>query len=179
MKSSKEYKIYVIQMHTKTIPSRLIKIMTRYKYSHMAISFDKKCDKLYSFGRKKYNSIFDSGFVCEHKNGKFFEKFKETKCRIFEVNVTKEQYDNLKRLIENMEQNQECFKYDYVGICLRYFKIPVSFKNKYVCSYFVAEMLEEANIYKFDKKTCFIEPKDFEKINDFNLIYSGKYLFYQ
>lgn len=176
---AKQYKIYVIQMHTKTIPSKIIKVMTRYKYSHMAISFNKKCNKLYSFGRKKYNSIFNSGFVCENKNGEFFKKFKDTKCRIFEVEVTKEQYYSLRKIIKDMERHQECFKYDYLGICLRYFKIPVAFKNKYVCSYFVAEMLEEADIHKFNKKTCFIEPKDFEGINDFNLIYSGNYLMYR
>lgn len=177
--SSKQYKIYVIQMHTKTIPSKIIKVMTRYKYSHMAISFNKKCNKLYSFGRKKYNSIFNSGFVCENKNGEFFKKFKDTKCRIYEVNVTKEQYYNLKRIIKEMERQKESLKYDYLGICLRYFKIPVSFKNKYVCSYFVAEMLEEVDIHKFNKKTCFVEPKDFENINEFNLIYSGSYLMYR
>lgn len=176
---SKKYKIYIVQMHTKTIPSKIIKVMTRYKYSHMAISFNKKCDKLYSFGRKKYNSIFDSGFVCENKNGEFFKKFKDTKCRIFEVNVTKEQYYNLKKIIKDMKQREEYLKYDYLGICLRYFKIPVSFKNKYVCSYFVAEMLEETEIHKFNKKTCFVEPKDFDNINEFNLIYSGNYLMYR
>lgn len=175
----KEYKIYIIQMHTKTIPSRVIKVMTRYKYSHMAISFDKRCNKLYSFGRRKYNSIFHSGFVCENKNGKFFKKFHDTRCRIFEVTVTKEQYNNLKRIVKQMEENKESLKYDYLGICLRYFKIPVSFKNKYVCSYFVAKVLEEADIYKFSKKTYFIEPKDFDDINEFNLIYSGKYLTYR
>lgn len=177
--SSKQYKIYVIQMHTKTIPSRIIKVMTRYKYSHMAISFNKKCNKLYSFGRKKYNSIFDGGFVCENKNGEFFKKFKDTNCRIYEVNVTKEQYYNLKRIIKDMELHQESLKYDYLGICLRYFRIPISFKNKYVCSYFVAEMLEEVDIHKFNKKTYFVEPKDFENINEFNLIYSGNYLMYR
>ena len=62
-------------MHTKTIPSKFIKLFTRYSYSHIALSFTKNCNTIYSFGRKKYNSIFNSGFVEEHKTGKFFKKF--------------------------------------------------------------------------------------------------------
>jgi len=172
-------KIYIIQMHTKTIPAKLIKLFTRYNYSHIAISFDKSCDIIYSFGRKKYNTIMDSGFVEEHRNGKFFEKFKDTRCRIYELKVTDKQYKRLKRKIIYMKNNQELFKYDFLGIFLRFFKLPISFKNKYVCSYFVAKLLEESQIYKFDKKICFIEPKDFEKIDNVNEIYCGKYLLYK
>ena len=75
-------KLYIIQMHTKTIPARLIKFITNYNYSHIALSFKKSCRIMYSFGRKKYNSIINAGFVIEHKNGKFFKKFKDTECRI-------------------------------------------------------------------------------------------------
>ena len=173
------YKIYIIQMHTKTIPARFIKLITRYKYSHIAISFDKCCDTTYSFGRKKYNSIIDCGFVEEHRNGNFFEKFKDTKCRIFELDVTEEQYNKLKEKIIYMKDNQELFKYDFIGIFLRYFKVPISFKNKYVCSYFVAKLLEDSNIYKFNKKIYFIEPRDFENIHNINEIYTGKYQLYK
>lgn len=179
MERSKTKKIYIIQMHTKTIPSRIIKLFTKYDYSHIGISFDKSCNTIYSFGRKKYNSILDAGFVVEHKNGKFFEKFKDTKCRIYELSITKEQYFKIKKRIVYMKNHQQLFKYDYVGIFLRYFKIPVSFKHKYVCSYFIADILEDADIYKFDKKIYFIEPKDFENIENINEIYSGKYLLYE
>ena len=175
---NKKYKIYVVQMHTKTIPSKIVKLMTRYTYSHIAISLDKKCDVLYSFGRKKYNSVLDGGFVCLHKNGEFFKKFKNTQCRIYEVTINEEQYNKLKQKINYIKKNEDLYKYDFVGICLRYFKIPVSFKNKYVCSQFVAELLETTHIHKFNKKTYFVEPKDFEEVENFNLIYSGKYLFY-
>ena len=57
----KSNKIYVIQMHTHTMPSRLIKLFTHYKYSHIAISLTPECDKIYSFGRKELNSIINSG----------------------------------------------------------------------------------------------------------------------
>lgn len=172
-------KIYVIQMHTKTIPSRLIRIFTRYKYSHIAISFNRNCEVTYSFGRKNLYSILNSGFVMETKSGKFFKKFSDTKCRIYELDVSEQQYSDLIRMIKYMKKNKNIYKYDYLGIVLRYLGIPVVFKNKYVCSYFVAELLKEAQVCEFNKETCFVNPKDFEKINGLNLVYTGKYALYR
>ena len=77
----KSNKIYIIQMHTHTIPARLIKLATHYQYSHIAISLTPECDTIYSFGRRNPNSILNSGFVIENKNGEFFKKFSETICR--------------------------------------------------------------------------------------------------
>lgn len=172
-------KIYIIQMNTKTIPSRIISLFTMYKYSHVAISFNKNCDVTYSFGRKNLYSIFNAGFVMENKSGKFFKKFKDTKCRIYEIEVDNKQYNDLIRIIKHMKKNNDIYGYDYLGIILRYLRIPITFKNKYVCSYFVAQLLEDANIYNFDKKTFFVGPKDFERLDGFNLIYTGKYALYR
>lgn len=172
-------KIYVIQMDTKTIPSRLVSFFTMYKYGHVAISFTKDCEVTYSFGRRNLYSILNGGFVIQYKDGEFFNRFNDTNCRILEVEVTDEQYISLYEAIEDMKNNQDDYKYDYVGIILRYLKLPVTFKNRYVCSYFVAEMLEKSNICEFDKDTCFVRPKDFENLIGFNEIYTGKYTLYR
>ena len=172
-------KIYIIQMNTKTIPSRVVSLFTMSKYSHVAISFNKNCDYIYSFGRKNVYSILNGGFTMESKNGKFFKKFNNTNCRIYEVLVTDKQYNGLVKIIKYMKKNKECYKYDYLGIILRYLKIPVTFKNKYVCSYFIAQLLEDSNVCSFDKKTCFVRPSDFENIHGFDLIYTGNYVLYR
>ena len=74
--SMRKHKVYILQMYSQTIPSKLIKFFTHYKYSHIAISFDKNCNVIYSFGRTKYNSILNGGFVKENKNGEFFNYYK-------------------------------------------------------------------------------------------------------
>ena len=48
-------KIYILLMHTYTIPSKIVKIFTNYEYSHVGISLSRECDEIYSFGRKKIN----------------------------------------------------------------------------------------------------------------------------
>ena len=172
-------KIYVIQMDTKTIPSRIVSLFTMSRYGHVAISFSKNCDYIYSFGRKSLYSIINGGFTMESKDGKFFKKFNNTRCRVYEVDVTNEQYNYLVKIIRYMKKHSDDYGYDYFGLILRYLKIPVTFKNKYVCSYFVAELLKEAKIYEFNKETFNVTPKDFENVNIFNLIYTGKYIMYR
>ena len=171
-------KIYLILMHTKTIPSKLVKFFTRYEYSHVGISLKKDCDTIYSFGRKKVNSILDGGFVAEHKEGEFFNKFNNAVCKVYEINVSEEQYEKVKKIINDMELNEGKYKYDFKGIIPRFFGIPITIKDRYVCSYFVADVLEKAQIHKFNKNVCFIKPKDFEKLNKCNEIYKGKYSLY-
>lgn len=163
-------------MHTHTMPARIIKLFTHYQYSHIAISLTPECDRIYSFGRKEINSIINSGFVIENKDGEFFNKFNETTCRIFEIEITKKQYRKLKKIIKYMKIHSDLYKYDFIGIVLRFFRIPVCFKNRYVCSFFVAEVLEKAHICKFDKESRFVEPKDFEQIKGVKQVYEGKYL---
>ncbi len=168
-------KIYILQMHTKTLPARLVKLFTGYKYSHVAISLDRDCEIIYSFGRRSLRNIFNGGFVKQSKNDEFFEKFNKTVCRIYELNIECESYDKLKNILSFMEANQEKYKYDFLGAVLRYLNIHIHFKNKYVCSTFVAEALQQSGAYKFNKKIHLVKPIDFESLDGAKLIYTGEY----
>ena len=171
-------KVYVLLMHTNTIPSKFIKLFTGYPYSHVGISLESSCEEIYSFGRKNISSFLRSGFTIEKKNGAFFEKFCQTICQIYEVDVTNTEYEKLNNILQEMVSQKEIYKYDFLGMFLRYFKIPYQKENKYVCSYFVADVLERSGILQFSKKTCFIEPRDFENIEKLNKIYEGFYSTY-
>ena len=172
-------KIYIILMHTNTVPAKFVKVMTNYEYSHVGISLKKNCNTIYSFGRKKVNSILNGGFTIQNKKGEFFKKFDKTICKIYELEISDEQYQEVRTIIKNMKLNNDDYKYDFLGAGLRYFKLPIHFKNKYVCSYFVASVLDKADIYNFDKSLYFVNPKDFEKISILNEIYKGSYLLYK
>ncbi len=167
--------IYIIQMHTKTLPARFVKLMTRYTYSHVGISLCGECDLIYSFGRKKLRNFLSAGFVIQKPTDKFFEVFSSTKCRVYRIEVTAAQYELLENSLRDVMCHSEEYKYDFFGEFLRFFRIPVSFEKRYVCSQFVAELLEKAEICKFDRRTCFVEPKDFERIRDAVEVYRGSY----
>jgi len=171
-------KIYILLMHTNTIPSKLVRLFTRYPYSHVGISLNKECTEIYSFGRKNVNNIIGGGFSIEKKTGDFFNKFNKTTCRIFETTINDKQYKNLTNKLYDMKKNIEKYKYDYLGIIPRFFGIPITIRDHYVCSYFIASLLEETKIYNFEKNTCMVIPKDFENLDGFNEIYQGIYMHY-
>lgn len=168
-------KIYIIQMHTRTKPAKVIKLFTHYQYSHVAISLSKDCYETYSFGRKSLHNILNGGFVKEHKDGQFFNYFNETVCRIYELEVTEEKYSKIKKRLKFVEKHSKLFKYDYLGLLLNPFNIHFPFKNKFVCTSFVASLLEQTGIYKFDKDPCFVRPIDYEGLKGAKQIYLGKY----
>ena len=169
-------KIYILLMQTNTRPARIVRFFTRYKYSHVSISLDKNCYTTYSFGRRNVKSILHGGYIIEKKDGKFFTFFNNTTCRIYELEVSDKEYNNLKGLLEDMEKNHyDEYKYDFIGIVLRYFGLPVVRKNKFVCSNFVAYALEKSNIYQFNKRTCMVRPLDFESVENAKKIYEGSY----
>jgi len=172
-------KIYVLLMHTNTIPAKLIKLATRSEYSHIGLSLDKDCNKVYSFGRKTLRAIWNAGFTVDKKEGEFFKVFNQTKCKIYEIEVTDQQYQNVKDILNDMKLNSKLYKYDFFCLIPRYFGIPVTIKNHYVCSYFVAHVLETAGIHRFNKDTCLVIPKDFEHICKFQEIYQGNYTLYK
>ena len=147
----------------------------------MAISLERECNVIYSFGRKSLYNILNGGFCIETKDGEFFKKFNKTTCKIYELSITEEQYEEVIKIIKNMELNIDDYKYDFLGIVPRFLSIPIKFENKFVCSYFAAHVLEQANIYNFEKDTCMVIPRDFERLEDLNEsseIYTGSYLQY-
>jgi len=165
-------------MHTNTLPSKVVKFFTRYEYTHVAISLDKDCYTTYSFGRRSLYNVLNGGLSVQKKDGTFFNKFNKTICKIYEIEVTEKQYIKVSKILSDMQANIDNYKYDFLGIIPRFFKIPVSFKNKFVCSYFVAYVLEKANIYTFEEEACLVVPKKFEGLKGATEIYKGSYLMY-
>lgn len=168
--------IYILLMHTHTRVSEFVRFMTRYPYSHVAISFDDGCDTLYSFGRRRVSSFLDGGFCVEQRDGEFFRVFPRADCIVYRAVVTDAQYAAARELVSGMERVQERYKYDFIGTGLRFLGFPVRFRDRYVCSYFVAYILEAAGIHHFARRVWLVNPRDFYALDGFEEIYRGKYL---
>lgn len=173
-----DFHIYLIQLHSGSLPSRLVQAVTRDPYSHVGICLHRDCREIYSFGRRQVNNFLDGGFVVEQADGEFFRKFPHTMCRIWEIPVTDRQFLGLRTCLTQMEQEAEAYSYDFLGAVLRIFRIPVSFPHAYVCSQFVAEVLESWEILHFSKPACFVTPRDFGYLPGAREIYRGEYLSY-
>ena len=53
--------IYILLTRSTTILSRLVYLITRDKYTHVSISFEKDLQPLYSSGRKNGCTLFPAG----------------------------------------------------------------------------------------------------------------------
>lgn len=171
-----EKKVYIILTHTRTIMSKIVRFFTKYEYSHVLISLDNKFDKMYGFGRKNIYNPFYGGFVVEDMKGKMFKRFKYTKTRVYELTIKEEKYQLLKEEIEEFNQNHKIYRYDLIGLISRKLHYPIKRKNYYVCTHFVAMLLDQSGIIALKDQPEDVIPKDFEKLMELdktNIIYEG------
>ena len=170
--------LYILLISSRSIPDTVIRSITGYKYGHSALSLTRDCKILYSFGRRTVHNIFNGGFTIERQDGLFYTFFNETVCTIYELDVTDEQYMKLHAVLDQMAYRMNTYNYDFLGIVLRYFHLPVSFKKKYVCSSFIARLLTITGIHEFDKPDYYVKPADLRLIPRLREIYTGKYCDY-
>lgn len=164
--------IYIIQTHSGTMPSQLIRLFTKNKYTHISLSLNKKMTKMYSFGRRKIHNMLNSGFIIESKDGEFYQKFDKTKCRIFKLEITNKQFYHLKKMLKEYEIDPLKYNYDIIGLIIKKLNIEVKRNNKFVCSQFVGYLLEKAEIHKFQKDIYYIIPSDYNEISS-DIVYEG------
>ena len=112
------------------------------------------------------------GFVHEGINIGTFKRFKNTKAEIYEIEVTNEQYNKIRKEIKNIEYNKNKYKFNRIGLFLSAINYKYSKNNRFYCAEFVKHLIEIADIDMNLPKT--VKPIDFKKYNNLDLLYSGK-----
>ena len=164
-------KMYIVLTHTKTILSRLIKEFTKYEFSHVSISLDIELKEMYSFGRLNAYNPFLAGFVHEYVNKGTFKRFYKTKTKIYSLNVTDEQYENIRSTINRFEQEKGKYKFNILGLIAAGVHKKIGNDHSFYCAEFVKYVLEQANI-----KTNLpeiVKPEDFKDLPNTEEIYYG------
>lgn len=167
-------KIYVILTQTGTIPARIIKFITKAPYNHTSITCDQGLYEIYSFCRKFKKTPLPAGFVNETEVG-VFEVFKDVPCEVYGFDVTPEQYKRYHELIEHFQNEPKTYGYNVVGLLALAFGISIHRKNHFICSQFVAKILTEIGVAKFDKDLLLVRPDDFRYLENGQLVYSGNF----
>ncbi|MGM9874741.1 MAG: hypothetical protein ACI32H_02335 [Bacilli bacterium] len=166
-----EKKIYIVLTQTYTTIARIIKSITKDKYSHASISLDIKCNNMYSFGRKYIYFPFYGIFLKEDLRKGLFSRNKNALIAIYEIKVTKEQYNKIKEKIKEIELNNK--GYNIMGLLLAYFRVKLH-RKKYYCSEFVYEVLSNKEIEIYNKENTLFKPEELITNNRFVKIFEGK-----
>ena len=164
-------KVYIVLTQTYTTLARIIKTITKDKYSHASLSLDPKCDKMYSFGRKYIYFPFYGIFLKEDLRKGLFSRNKNALVAIYEINVTDYQYNKIKEKIKEIELNNK--GYNIIGLLLAHFRVKLH-RKKYYCSEFVYEVLSNKEIEIYNKENTLFKPEELITNNKFVKIFEGK-----
>ncbi|MDD7213912.1 MAG: hypothetical protein PUH90_01210 [Clostridia bacterium] len=165
-------KIYLFISSRITNVSKAIGFFTHSPSTHTTLSLNACFDEMYTFSRKTMR-LFPSGFVKENIRTNVLKKRDTCPCSVYEIELTDEKYENLKRKIEKFEEEGEKYKYAVLGIFLCFFRIKKTFKYKRFCSQFVSELLRDGAGIELPYDPSLMRPKDFLKLDCLNLVYEG------
>lgn len=164
-------KIYLILTHTGTVLSRIIKSYTKNEFSHVSISLDKDLKEMYSFGRKNPYNPLRGGLVHEYIDSGTFKRFYKTKCRVYSLEVTDKQYNEISNKIYEMYEKKDIYKFNIIGLLEVSINKKFNKENYYYCAEFVKYLLEQANIE--NNLPYIIKPEDFKDLEGIKEIYAG------
>lgn len=164
-------KIYIVLTHTGTILSKIVKWYTKKDFSHVSISLDSELNEMYSFGRLNPYNPFLGGFVHEYTDKGTFKRFKNTVAAIYSLEVTQEQYERIKNIINKIEQEKEKYKFNILGLFAVSIHKKIKKENSFYCAEFVEYLIEKTGM-KIDLPEI-ITPEDFKKLENLELVYTG------
>ena len=165
-------KVYIVLTYTGTILSRVVRLYTRKEYCHVSISLDKDLNQMYSFGRLNPYIPFLGGFVQESPKYGTFKRFKNTKAKIFSLDVSDEEYLKIKSTIEDISKNREVYKFNVMGLITVMGHYHLKRDKCFYCAEFVKHVLNSSDL-GLDLPDV-IKPEDFQKVNGMDLIYIGR-----
>lgn len=170
--TAEDKKIYIVLSMSGTGFSKFLRLMTQKPYTHVSVSLLENIDIMYSFGRRSMIFPIKSGFIYETFNKGVLKKY-NAYGQIFELSVTEEQYGKLIVEIEKFVNEYKRFKYNFIGLPFIMVGKPLGRKHHFVCSQFVASVIENCGIHKFSKNWSLVRPMDFLEIEGLRLVYSG------
>lgn len=169
-KGENKMEVYIVFTDTKTNLARMIKNYTKYPFSHVSISFSKDLSQMYSFGRKEAGNAFIGGFVKEDVGDHLFQR---ADCAVCKLAVNEDSYRRIWAYVQQMEREQEQFKYNFTGLFAVALNYQFDRKNAYFCSQFVAEALAAGDVRPAGKPPALMTPRDLFSSDSMELLYRG------
>lgn len=144
-------KINILLTKYSDLTSNLIYHIAGHGYTHASVALGDSPQEYYSFNYK--------GFAIET-----LEKHKRRgvrRSRCYQVNVSDEAYRLMEEKIKIFKENKRHYKYSRIAVLCCVLHLPLKFRNRYFCSQFVAELLENETEIDIGRKPCFFLPNHF------------------
>lgn len=127
---------------------------------------------MYSFGRKNTYNPFIGVFRKEDINKGVYKLCNTLPGVITEIEVSKEQYEKAKALLDYFISNSALYKYNYKGLLYSLFNKPECSENRFLCSEFVYHILKECGIADLKISRNLVRPQSLLNIEG-RVVYNG------
>ena len=148
----KKYTLSVLFVNYEDFWSKVVYYVLGKGYGHASIGVDGDEGVYWSFNFKGFR----------RENPRKHEAI-VSKSLCYKLSVTKEEYDKVVEMIEEFQSRRFEWKYNLVGLLLSRLNIKRQKKDHYFCSEFVVEMLQRANVAKFNKNAAHYLPNRLER----------------
>lgn len=166
-------KIYILLTNSNTIISRIIRILTADRYTHVSLSFEESLRPLYSFSRKYIYRPLPAGLRMEQLDKGFFKRFDTIPCALYSLEVEDEVYISAHDQVMSMVRNAGFYRFNIIGLILCRMNIPFKRKRHFFCSQFVSEILKNSNALKLPKNPSLMRPADYQKLPELEHLFTG------
>lgn len=166
--------LYLVLTMTGTFFSKVISQKTNLDYSHSSLSLDASLHRMYSFGRLIRWVPIPGGMVHELPDRNVYRLHQNTKCLIYEIRVTEEQYKEAADFMNKMWRKRRRMVYNYPGVVTANFNRYPRIPNAYYCTQFVAVVLQHIGVKYTEKDYREIKIDDFMNSTEFTLVYEGE-----
>lgn len=165
--------IYIAFVDTPGLFAGIIRKVIKQKYIHVAIGLDPYFEEAYSIGRRHPSVPLLAGFEKEDKR-KILRAFPEADYMICSIECTAEQKQYVERELNEAMKNRFRYHYAILGLPFILLGKPFYQKNHYTCSSYVARLLQEAGICRWDRHFSLVTPKEFYEYEDKVKIFEGR-----
>lgn len=107
----------------------------------------------------------------EYINRGTFKRFYKTKAKICALQVTDNQYNNLKNIIKQIEKEKYNYTFNILGLLAAGFHKKIGKEHSFYCAEFVKYVIEKSEIDI--KLPDIIKPEDFKNVEELEVIYTG------
>lgn len=165
--------VYVILTATESVVAKVVHLLMRDRYTHSALALDETLANMYSFSRAYSRFPFYGRFRSENVHEGFLGRCRSVPAKVIAIPVTDEQYQLVEERLSYFRNSRKHYGYNYIGMFLNLIGKSYAPKDRYTCSQFVSETLEQCGAVQFNRPYSLIRPMMLNEL-DGKVIFEGE-----
>lgn len=165
--------IYVAFLTSPTKIGKTIRYITKNKYNHVTLSFEKNLRTMYSFARYNVNTPLIGGFVEESSLRYYYFKKSDIPVKICKIPLTTRKLQEVMDYIASMEKNSKQYIYNLLSFAAAPLHRKILVDKSFTCHEFVYNVLYNCGIVTSININKYFTILDLENALEKYVVYEG------